>query len=211
MNKSVYSLVLIDQLVEEIDRLAYARGTSRSNLINQILADALSFVTPEKRMSDIFSRLERVLGAVDGFKLSLQQGDSMLSLQSSLRYKYNPTIRYQLALYRDPSEAFGELRVFFRTKSPALLEHLTRFFLYWARLEHAVTGREIAYEISQGRFVRKLYCTQTPNDAQELADACARYITMFDTALKLFFDDPAHASEIQARYLDYCRKHPIVF
>jgi len=204
MSKSVYSLVLMDRLVEEVDRLAYARGTSRSNLINQILAEALSFVTPEKRISDIFSRLEAAMGAADGFKLNLQTGDSMLSLQSSLRYKYNPTIRYQLALYRNPSDAFGELRVYFRTKSPALLEHLTRFFVFWAKLECAAAGREIAYEISPGKLVRKLYANS--GDPELLADGCARYITLFDTALKLYFDNPARSSEIHAMYLDYYRK-----
>ena len=39
MNKSVYSLVLADEVVEAIDRMAYSMNTSRSNLINQILAD----------------------------------------------------------------------------------------------------------------------------------------------------------------------------
>ena len=39
MNKTVYSLVLSDDVVEAVDRMAYARGTSRSNLINQILAE----------------------------------------------------------------------------------------------------------------------------------------------------------------------------
>ena len=39
MNKSVYSLVLMDNVVGEVDELAYEMGTSRSNLINQILAD----------------------------------------------------------------------------------------------------------------------------------------------------------------------------
>ncbi len=204
MSKSVYSLVLMDRLVEEVDRLAYIKGTSRSNLINQILAEALSFVTPEKRISDIFARLESVMGTADGFKLSLQSGDSMLSLQSSLRYKYNPTIRYQLALYRNPEDAFGELRVYFRTKSPALLEHLTRFFVFWAKLEAAVSGREIAYEISPGKLVRKLYANS--GDPELLADGCARYITLFDTALKLYFDNPARSGEIHAMCLDYYRK-----
>lgn len=209
MGKSVYSLVLTDRLVEEVDRLAYARGTSRSNLINQILAEALSFVTPEKRISDIFSRLETMMGRTDGFKLNLQSGDSMLSLQSSLRYKYNPTIRYQLALYRNPSDAFGELRVYFRTKSPALLEHLTRFFVFWAKLESAVTGREISYEISPGKLVRKL--SANGNDPDRLADACARYITLFDTALKLYFENPARCDEIQTMYLNYHRKGNAIF
>ena len=208
MSKSVYSLVLMDRLVEEIDRLAYVRGTSRSNLINQILAEALSFVTPEKRIADIFSHLEAAMVTADGFKLSLQSGDSILSLQSSLRYKYNPTIRYQLALYRNPSDAFGELRVYFRTKSPSLLEHLTRFFVFWAKLESAVTGREIAYEISSGKLVRKLFANG--NNPERLADACAKYITLFDTALKLYFESPSRCDEIRAMYLDYQRQVNVI-
>ena len=55
MNKSVYSLVLSDEVVDAIDRLAYSMNTSRSNLINQILAEKLSLMTPEMRMRQIFS------------------------------------------------------------------------------------------------------------------------------------------------------------
>jgi len=39
MAKSVYSLVLRDEVVAEIDRLAYRMNTNRSNMINQILAE----------------------------------------------------------------------------------------------------------------------------------------------------------------------------
>ena len=53
MNRSVYSLVLSDDVVEAVDRLAYQQNTSRSALINQILAEAVSFVTPEMRMREI--------------------------------------------------------------------------------------------------------------------------------------------------------------
>lgn len=48
VNKSVYSLVLADDVVEAIDRLAYSMNTSRSNLINQILAERVQLLTPEK-------------------------------------------------------------------------------------------------------------------------------------------------------------------
>ena len=61
MKKSVYSLVLMDDVVEAIDRLAYERNTNRSNLINQILAESVNFVTPEMRMRDIFTQLENIL------------------------------------------------------------------------------------------------------------------------------------------------------
>ena len=39
MGKSVYSLVLMDEVVDAIDQMAYRNNTSRSNLINQILAE----------------------------------------------------------------------------------------------------------------------------------------------------------------------------
>ena len=52
MSKSVYSLVLSDDVVAAVDRAAYALGSSRSNLINQILAEYVSFITPEKRRKD---------------------------------------------------------------------------------------------------------------------------------------------------------------
>ena len=53
MSKSVYSLVLSDDVVAAVDRAAYGLDTSRSNLINQLLADYVSFITPEKRRKDI--------------------------------------------------------------------------------------------------------------------------------------------------------------
>ena len=47
MKKSVYSIVLSDDVIDKIDELAYRTNTSRSNLINQILADHVSYTTPE--------------------------------------------------------------------------------------------------------------------------------------------------------------------
>ena len=56
----MYSLMLSEKVVEEIDRLAEKEGTNRSNLVNQILAEYVSITTPEKRISDIFERIERL-------------------------------------------------------------------------------------------------------------------------------------------------------
>ena len=61
MNKSVYSLVLMDNVVSEVDKLAYELGTSRSNLINQILAEYVRYTTPEMRMRAIFDEMEKLM------------------------------------------------------------------------------------------------------------------------------------------------------
>ena len=54
MKKTLYSLMLSDEVVAEVDRLAHRLGTNRSNLINQILAEHVNLVTPERRINDVF-------------------------------------------------------------------------------------------------------------------------------------------------------------
>ena len=61
MGKSVYSLALSDEIIAEVDRLAYQNGTNRSGLINSILAEYLQFTTPEQRMREVFDRMEKLL------------------------------------------------------------------------------------------------------------------------------------------------------
>ena len=57
MSKSVYSLVLTDEIVRAIDSLAYRMNTSRSALIDRILAEKLSMQTPEIRMRNIMENI----------------------------------------------------------------------------------------------------------------------------------------------------------
>ena len=59
--KNVYSIVLSSDIVEKIDLLAYENGTNRSNMINQILAEYVSYTTPEKRFREIFQHMQDIL------------------------------------------------------------------------------------------------------------------------------------------------------
>ena len=128
MGKSVYSLVLTDEVIREVDRAAYAMNTSRSNMINQILAEYVSYVTPEKRSREVFGRLEDALAALDHFQVMLQPSDSMISLRSALAYKYNPTVRYSVELYRTDEPAEGEGRGFRRSPNHRLGLFISAFF-----------------------------------------------------------------------------------
>ena len=80
--KNVYSIVLSADVVEKIDQLAYENGTNRSNMINQILAEYVSYTTPEKRFREIFLRMENLLSQ-SAFKAQ-EPSDTMLSLRSAL-------------------------------------------------------------------------------------------------------------------------------
>ena len=63
MKKSVYSLVLMDDVIRAVDEKASQLGTSRSNLINQILAQHLSCITPEMRIQEIFDSMNEMVSS----------------------------------------------------------------------------------------------------------------------------------------------------
>jgi len=196
MNKSVYSLVLMDDVVAEIDRVAYEMNTSRSNMINQILAEYVSFMTPEKRMREIFSAVERQLTG-GTFQILLQPSDSMFSLRSALAYKYNPTVRYSVELYRNAKPLLGELRVSLRSQNSTLLLYLLQFCKLWVRIEEAFLG-STEYTVEDGRFIRKLVLRGDVGraDNDTVGEAIASYIDLFDRSLKVYFsnlNDPQRA------------------
>ena len=208
MNKSVYSLVLMDDVVEQIDRVAYEMNTSRSNMINQILAEYVSYMTPEKRMREIFSAVEQQLAGGSTFQVLLQPSDTMFSLRSALAYKYNPTVRYSVELYRNAKPLLGELRVSLRSQNSTLLLYLLQFFKLWVRVEESFLGRTES-TVEDGRFIRKLVLRSegAEPDNETVGEAIAAYIDLFDRALKAFFanlGDPQHAVvQVQPLYVGY--------
>lgn len=220
MQKSVYSIVLSDDVVAQIDRLAYRHNTNRSNMINQILAEYVSYVTPEKRMQDTFRRMESILQAADTFQVLMQPTDSTLTLRSAIAYKYNPSVRYAVELYRTPGESIGELRVSLRSQNSTLLLYLTQFFRLWMKIESAYLPKTL-YHAEDGRMTRTLRPTAVVKQAdadtlssETLGDLISAYIALFDRALKCFFyhlDAPSSAAgEIERMYRVYLSEHEIV-
>ena len=61
MKKTLYSLMLDDEVVREVDALAHRLGTNRSSLINQILAQYVDYTTPEQKINDILSTIEELM------------------------------------------------------------------------------------------------------------------------------------------------------
>ena len=112
MKKTLYSLMLSDEVVAEVDRLAHRLGTNRSNLINQILAEHVDLVTPERRINDVFSAIEQLLTPSRELVPFVSPNALTMSLKSSLEYKYRPTVKYEVELYRGDSDSLGELTVF---------------------------------------------------------------------------------------------------
>ena len=209
MNKSLYSLMLMDSVVEQIDRQALREGTNRSNLVNQILAEYVSLMTPEKRIDNIFKSMEKLVADAGELIPFFTPNQSSMSLKSSLEYKYRPTIRYVVQLYRVPGTSIGELNVSFRTQSESLLAALADFFRLWKRLEDAYIARRYApgalyYELYDTRLVRSIALPQGKNYTnEELGRAIADYVKMFDELMKGYLCGRYDREDLESRYVAY--------
>ena len=188
MNKNIYSLVLSDEIVQEVDSLAYEMNTSRSNMINQILAEYFSYDTPEKRIREVFDRMEKLLLSGSGFQTVLQPSGTMYSLRSALSYKYNPSVRYSVELTSGDPNEIGELRVSVRSQNSSFILLIMQFFKLWSKIESKYIGEtEAAY--SDGRYLRKLrYAEGSTRDGREIGEAIANYISALDRAMKHYFN-----------------------
>ena len=188
MKKTLYSLVLNDEVVREVDALAHRMGTNRSNLINQILAEYVNYTTPEQRINEVLSAIEQLMAPSRELVPFFSPNSYSMSLKSSLEYKYRPTVKYEVELYRGAGESIGELTVLFRTQSMALIQGMTEFFRLWKQIEDAhlrpLTGAKIDYALYEGKFLRSIAAPDKDCSTQELASALSDYITLFDKLLK---------------------------
>ncbi len=190
MKKSVYSLVLMDDVIRAVDREAYKRGTSRSNLINQILAQHLSCVTPEMRMQEIFGSLSDLVSSA--FSIQQQRSASLMTLRTALDFKYRPTINYKVELERSPDEFLGTLRVQIRTQSVQLIDMFGSFFTYRAELEaKALAARgctNYVFALGNGSFSRRLL--NCGLSEEETGQAISRYLNDLNTSIQTYFAAP---------------------
>ena len=207
MKKTLYSLVLNDEVVREVDALAHRMGTNRSNLINQILAEYVNYTTPEQRINEVLSAIEQLMAPSRDLVPFFSPNSYSMSLKSSLEYKYRPTVKYEVELYRGAGESIGELTVLFRTQSMALIQGMTDFFRLWKQIEDAhlqpLTGAKIDYALYDGKFVRSITAPDKDCSTQELASALSDYITLFDKLLKGYLAGRYSPHEIEGAYCSY--------
>ena len=207
MKKTLYSLMLSEDVVREVDALAHRLGTSRSNLINQILAEYVDYTTPERRISDIFSAMEQLISPSRELVPFFAPNSQSMSLKSSLEYKYRPTVKYEVELSRGGGESMGELTVAFRTQSAGLISAMTEFFRLWKRIEDAHLSPRLSapirYALYEGKFTRSIAVPEKDCIAQELAEAIAGYIKLFDSMLKGYLAGSLDAHGVEAAYFSY--------
>ena len=204
----------MDDIVEAIDRLAYERNTNRSNLINQILAESVNFVTPEMRMRDIFTQLENILSE-SCYQIMDRSSDSMFALRSPIRYKYRPMVNYTIELFREPKDIAGRLKVSFRTSSKNFTDAIEDFFTGWISMENEylneVHPEGVLSDFDNAKYVRGFLKISDDNELSEneIAIAIGEYIKVLDKCIKFYFehisDEELIEKMIHASYEDYLK------
>ena len=215
MKKTLYSLMLNDEVVREVDAMAHRLGTNRSNLINEILAEYVNYTTPERRINDILSTIQDLMQPSGDLIPFFAPHTYSMSLKSSLEYKYRPTIKYEVELFKGGEDAIGALSVLFRTQSPTLIEGMTDFFRLWKSIEDAhlarKLGERIEYTLYEGKFVRSISVPDRACSSEELARAIAEYIRLFDKLMKGWLTGRYDAHAVEAAYYSYLTNTDIHF
>lgn len=198
MNKNIYSIVLSDEVVEAVDRLARSERISRSAMVNRILAERVAYTTPEMRLSAVLDSLMNAM--TEEFLLDKPAGGTLMA-RTSLKYRYKPTVRYSVELFSENGKRAGELKVSFRTTNAELIRDLTGFFKCWTALEQryiaALISGDIIYEIAEGRFSRTLNMPDGEISDNDLGAAVAEYMEMFDNTMKRYFAELPDVSQAE--------------
>lgn len=189
MSKSIYSLVLSDSVVDAVDELAREAGMSRSSMINEILAHHVGCLTPEMRLREVLAAARQAMGG--GFYMVEQPTGSTLCCKTALKYRYKPTVRYAVEIFEHSHERAGRFKVQLRTQNPQLIGDFVDFFVGWRGFERAYIvprfAQDIVYSMDEGKFARELHMPRGGASENELGEAVADYMAMFDSALKAYF------------------------
>ncbi|MDD5953459.1 MAG: ribbon-helix-helix domain-containing protein [Oscillospiraceae bacterium] len=206
--------MLNEDVVREIDLLAHKSGTSRSNLVNQILAEYVNYTTPERRISEVLSAIEQLMTPSQEIVPFFAPNSQSMSLKSSLEYKYRPTVKYEVELDRGDGDAIGRLSVLFRTQSQDLIHRMTSFFRLWKQIEDAhlapMLQSEIHYALYDGKFVRSISIPNRDCTTGELAQAISDYITLFDRQLKNYLCGRADSRSVEIAYYNHLHQTAIL-
>ena len=215
MAKRLYSLMLNDEVVRAVDEQAHRRGTNRSALIDDVLAEYFGVATAQRKMNEIFNEIDAFFSASDELIPFFLPQSGTFYLKSALSYKYRPTLKYELILDTAASDKLGDITVGFRTQSESLLNALTHFFRLWVNIESCVLGKapeaRARYTLSPGKFTRSITLPRhgdyTP---AQIAAAVSEYVDFFDSALKAYIAGEQSEEALTEAYLSHFEKFKII-
>lgn len=185
MGKSVYSMVLSDEVIALIDNAALKSGKSRSTLVNEILARHVGCSTSKQRIEEILSIVSEAFEPHRRMRVERKQ-QSTIDFLSAINYKYNPRVTYSAELFTE-NENTGYLKIALRTTSQALINVINDFFKEFIMLERKYLPG-VEYTVVDGKLIRKLKFKEGAS-AAEIAVKLTDYVNNIDELINDYTQD----------------------
>lgn len=206
MSKSIYSLVLNDEIVDIIDKMARINGMSRSNMIEKILAGAIEFETPEIKAYNVFEEIEKLINKTQTMRYLSQPSQYMASIMSALDYRYNPAIKYSVELFPN-SDHLGQLKVTLRTQNSILLNLISDFYTLYSYIEKKYYNKTATFMFDGAKFTRLFDFPKVQISTKQLAKQLTLYVKDFDELLNVYFNNLTTSEKnlfylVEKRYLE---------
>lgn len=214
MSKSVYSLVLNDEVVDIIDKMARINGLSRSNMIEKILADAINYETPKIWADNIFEEIEKLISKSQSMRYLSQPSQYMASIMSALDYRYNPAIKYSVELFPS-SDHLGQLKVSLRTQNSILINLMNDFYSLYSYLEKKYYNPKAVFLYDGAKFVRLFDFPKVNITTKQLAENLTLYVKDFDELLNVYFNNLTQSENmllylLEKKYVELKRNSIII-
>lgn len=210
MHKSVYSVLLSDELVDGLDELAYKNGVSRSAMLDRLLAEYLTVETEEMKMVNALSNMGRLIETYSGLRFTNSPSSGMAFVQSALSYRYNPTVKYSVELF--PAGDLGQLKISLRSGNKTLIAIMEDFYSLFVTLEKKYVGDRV-YGYADGKFIR-VFLRPDGVSSKVIGEAIAEYVADFNQYLRTYFfslDDTRRACrEVEREYAKNIEKKEVI-
>ncbi|HBK02305.1 MAG TPA: hypothetical protein DDY77_04665 [Clostridiales bacterium] len=203
MGKSVYSVVLDDEVVRLVDKAAAKTGESRSLFINRVLAKEVGFSTSKQKLDKVVDALDTAISAHETIRMVRRQ-KSVVDFLGSLNYKYSPRVTYSVEL--DPEKRAARLKIALRTTSPELSNICAVFFDKFVSLEKGSESKNFFF-VEDGKIIRD-FTIPSKAGGEEIAKLITDYVDCFDALLNAYIGNYPFGNADEKLVEDYLRLAP---
>ncbi len=201
MSKSIYSLLLSDEVVHQLDMLAATRGLSRSAVIDAILADYAGVSNGDEKMRSVWQEMEKMLARTHTMHFVNNAQTNLAQIVTTLPFKYSPKIRYQLEL-SGKNDRICAITLNTRTQNPLLTTAFNNFYERLAVLERQYLNN-VSARFGNGKYVSVLYGNK--NEPTNVACEILEYVVTLDGMLRSWLNGDEQT--VVNLFADYVAKH----
>lgn len=201
MAKSIYSLLLNDDVIAAVDATAVKKNMSRSAMIDTILSEYVGLQTGDRRIRGIWQEMENMLSRTHTMHFVNNAQLNLAQIITTLPFKYSPKIRYQLELSCSNS-GICAISLNTRTQNKLLSVAFDNFYQRLATLEKQYLNNVTA-RYGNGKYVSVLRVSG--NDLTRTACDILEYVVTLDGMLRAWIGGDENT--VAMLFAEYAEKH----